>query len=129
MPATAGQIPGQPTPAPVVPKEPPFGQSSATQPTPNRGNEAGALQKLAMAVKLLGDAFSQAGATSELGQGIMKHLSGLAKLVPPGTSTPASENNTLQNVALKNAQQNRAMEMMRAQRAQATAAPPGQAAA
>lgn len=109
-----GQVPGQPT-AP----QPPFGQTPATQPTANRGAEAAAMQKLAMAVKLLGDAFVQAGATSELGQGIMKHLSGLAKLVPVGASTPATERNGVEQMALKNAQQNQMMQQMAQQRAMA----------
>jgi hypothetical protein len=76
------------------------------------------MQKLAMAVKLLGDAFVQAGATSELGQGIMKHLAGLAKLVPAGASTATSERNTLEQAQLKNAQQNQMMRGMMAQGAQ-----------
>lgn len=96
----------------------PFGQTSATQPTPNRGAEAAAMQKLAMAVKLLGDAFVQAGATSELGQGIMKHLSGLSKLVPVGASSPATERNNIEQMAMQNSQQNRMMAQQRAAAAQ-----------
>lgn len=96
---------------------PPFGQTSAAQPTANKGNEAAAMQKLAMAVKLLGDAFSSAGPMSELGQGIMKHLAGLAKLVPVGASTPATERNQMQDMALKNAQQNQMVQQMRQQQA------------
>lgn len=88
-------------------------------PTANKGMEAGAMQKLALAVKLLGDAFVQAGATSELGQGIMKHLSGLAKLVPAGASSPAGERNGIENMAMKNAQQNQMMQQMRQQKMQA----------
>jgi hypothetical protein len=105
-----------------------MGQTPATQSTPNRGSEAGALQKLAVAVKLLGDAFSQAGATSELGQGILKHLSGLAKLVPVGSSSPAGDKNTMDQAQLRNAQQNQQMMAMRQammQRAQGGGAPGG----
>ena len=76
------------------------------------------MQKLAIAVKLLGDAFAQAGANSELGQGIMKHLSGLTKLVPVGASTPAGDRNQMEQMALKHAQQNQMMERMAQQRAQ-----------
>lgn len=117
------QMQGQAQP-PGGAKPPPFGSSPATQPTPNRGAEAAAMQKLAMGVKLIGDAMAQAGAASELGQNIMKHLQGLAKLVPVGGSTPTSDKNTLEQAQLKNAQQNQMMQQMQAQRAQAAAKPP-----
>jgi len=87
--------------------------------TPNRGAEAGAMQKLSMAVKILGDALGQAGATSELGQKILEVLPKLSKLAVPGSSTPASEKNTLEQTAMKNAQQNQQMQMMRAQQMKA----------
>lgn len=99
-----GQPPGQPAA--------PFGQSPATQPTPNKGAEAAAMQMVAMAVNVLGQALVKAGASSELGQGIMKHLSGLSKLVPPGASTPTTERNTLEQAQLRNAQQNQMMQRM-----------------
>lgn len=80
------------------------------------------MQKLAMAAKLIGDAFAAAGATSEIGQKIMKFLPKLTELIPPGASTPASERNTMQDVAMKNAQQNQMMQQFRQQ--QAGAKPP-----
>lgn len=97
--------PGQP--------QAPFGQSPATQPTPNKGAEAAAMQMVAMAVNVLGQAMVKAGASSELGQGIMKHLAGLSKLVPPGASSPTTEKNTLEQAQLRNAQQNQMMQQMR----------------
>src|ERR1700676_1492954 len=80
----------------------PFGVSSATQQTPNRGGEAAAMQILAEAVKMVTEALNKAGPTSELGQGIMKHLQGLSKLVPPGTSSPASSKNVMEQTAMRN---------------------------
>lgn len=70
------------------------------------------MQMVAMAVNVLGQALVKAGASSELGQGIMKYLSGLSKLVPPGASTPTTERNTLEQAQLRNAQQNQMMQRM-----------------
>lgn len=98
---------------PAQPQGAPFGQSPATQPTPNKGAEAAAMQMVAMAVNVLGQAMVKAGAASELGQGIMKHLAGLSKLVPPGASSPTTEKNTLEQAQLRNAQQNQMMQQMR----------------
>ena len=109
----APQMPAQPGQPPAAGGQAPFGQSSAMGPTPNRGAEAQAMQKLAMAVKLVGDALGAAGATSELGQEILKFLPKLSKLVAPGASTPASEKNGIDQMAMKNAQQNQAMQQMR----------------
>lgn len=103
--------PGQP----AGQKAAPFGQTPATQPTPNRGAEAAAMQKLAMATKLVGDALAEAGAASQIGQELLDVLKKLSKMVTPGSSTPASEKNTLDQVAMKNAQQNRQMQMLRQQ--------------
>lgn len=84
-------------------------------PTANKGAEAAAMQKLAMGVKLIGDAFAAAGATSELGQKILEVLPKLSKMVPMGASTPASERNTMQDMAMKNAQENNMMQRFRQQ--------------
>jgi hypothetical protein len=117
-------------PKPAAPQQAPFGTTSATQPTSNRGSEAAAIQQVAAAVKSLSNAFGLAGATSELGQEIMKVLPRLSKLVPPGSSTPASEKNVLQQQAMKNAQANQGAMAMRAgmqgggQRPQAPQMPP-----
>ena len=113
MPQPQQAAPAQPGAKPAAP----FGQTSAMAPTPNKGAEAAAMQKLAMGVKLIGDAFAAAGATSELGQKILEVLPKLSKMVPLGASTPASERNTMQDVAMKNAQQNQAMQQFRQQQA------------
>jgi hypothetical protein len=101
-------------PQPGAQQRVPFGAAAAAQPSSNRGSEAAAMQQLGMAVKMLSSAFGLAGATSELGQEIMKVLPRLAKLVPPGAVTPASEKNTLQQQAMKNAQENQGAMQARA---------------
>jgi hypothetical protein len=105
------QAPGQPG----KPGGAPFGQTSAVGPTANRGSEAAALQKVTMAVKLLSEAFGEAGATSELGQGLMDPLKKLSKMVVPGSSTPASEKNTMDRMQMALAQQNKNAQMLRQQ--------------
>lgn len=112
------EMPQQPQAAPAQPgakPAAPFGQTSAMAPTANKGAEAAAMQKLAMGVKLISDAFSAAGATSELGQKILEILPKLSKMVPMGASTPASERNTMQDMAMKQAQQNQQMQQFRQQ--------------
>jgi hypothetical protein len=96
----------------------PFGASPATQQTPNRGQEAKAMQLLSFVVKHLGDAVAMAGAGSELGQKILKPLQDLSKLVVPGSSSPASDKNTMEEMQMKNAQQNQMMQQLRQQRMQ-----------
>lgn len=86
------------------PKGPPFGTSPATQPTPNRGQEMAALQKLALVVRMLEVGVGVFGSRSPVGQDVLKALGILSKHVPPGLSTPASEQNQLQQLAMKNAQ-------------------------
>lgn len=73
------------------------------------------MQRLGMIVKQLGDLIPMLGATSEIGQAVMKAVQNLAKHVPPGAVTPASEKNTLEQLALKNAQQNQTVQQMRQQ--------------
>jgi len=84
------------------------------------------MQKLGMAVKMIGEALGQAGATSELGQKILEVLPKLSKMIVPGSSTPASEKNTLDQTAMKQAQQNQQMQMMRQQQMKAAQGGGGQ---
>ena len=92
-----------------------MGATSATQPTPNRGGEAAAIQVLGNVSQLLTHALSQAGATSELGQKIHKLLGDVIKLAPPGSSSPAGQKNVMDQAQLRNAQQNQMAQQMRAQ--------------
>jgi hypothetical protein len=70
--------------------------------------EAAAFQKIGTAVNQLTEALKMVGATSEIGQAIMKGMTTLAKVIPPGSVNPQSESNNLQQAEMKN-QQNRMM--------------------
>lgn len=90
-----------------------MGSTSAVGPTPNKGMEAAAMQKLGSVVKQLTELLSMVGATSEIGKDVMPVISKLAKHVPPGAVTPASEANNIQNMALKNAQNQQMLQSMK----------------
>ncbi len=105
------------TPA-AAPQQPPFGQSPASGPTPNKGFEAAAAQRLGIVIKQLEELVSMAGATSEVGQAALKMLNIGVKLVPAGSVTPAAQKNNIEQMAQKNAQQNQQMQALKAQRMQ-----------
>ncbi len=69
-----------------------------------------------------------AGATSEMGMAIMDMIKKGSKFVPQGSVTPAAEKNQIDNMAMKNTQNNQQMQAIMAQKAQG-AAPGGQPAA
>ena len=96
----------------------PFGQSPATGPTPNKGFEAAAAQRLGMIIKQLEEIIGTAGATSEIGQAALKMLNIGVKLVPPGSVTPASAKNNIEQMAMKNTQQAQQMAQLKQQGAQ-----------
>lgn len=100
------------------PQQAAFGQSSATQPTPNRGYEAAGAQKVGLVVKMLGDTLQMVGVGSELGKAILDCMQKLSKFVPPGAVTPAGEQTQLQNMQAKNMANNQQMQQIRAQQAQ-----------
>ena len=105
-----------PAPVPGGQTQPPFGATQATGPTPNRGYEAAGLQKLGSVVKQLEELIPMVGASSEHGREVLKALNILVKLVPAGSVTPAGERNNIQQMAMKNAQQNQQMQALQAQR-------------
>ena len=125
--------------APPTAAEPPFGASSATGPTPNAGYEAGGMQILGVVMKQLTNALPMLGASSEAGQMVLDFLKKIGKLVPAGSVSPAAEQNVMQAAMIKQAQQAKMIQDMRAQQAQAAmgggqgqappGAPPGPAAA
>lgn len=122
MPTTPAEVPGKPPMQGAPPggqQSAPFGSSPATQQTPNRGQEAKAMQLLAHAAKVLDQAYVTAGGTSELGQKLHKIVGDVNKLVVPGASTPASDRNTMEEMQIKNAQQNQMMQALQKQRMQA----------
>ena len=94
----------------------PFGASPATGPTPNKGFEAAAAQRLGLVIKQLEELVSMAGATSEVGQAALKMLNIGVKLVPAGSVTPAAQKNQIESMAMKNAQQNQQMQALKQQR-------------
>ncbi|MFA5897707.1 MAG: hypothetical protein WC829_01210 [Hyphomicrobium sp.] len=106
-----------PTAAPQQ-QQAPFGASPATGPTPNKGFEAAAAQRLGIVIKQLEELVSLAGATSEVGQAALKMLNIGVKLVPAGAVSPASQKNNIEQMAQKNAQQNMQMQALKQQRMQ-----------
>ena len=97
----------------------PMGVSSATGPTPNRGYEAAAKQRLGVVLRQLEQMVPLAGATTDLGKSILKALNDLAKHIQPGEVTPAAERNTLESAMMQNQQNTAMQQQMRA------AQPPG----
>lgn len=91
----------------------PFGQTGATSPSPNLGYEAAGLQKLGSIVKALEDLIPMFGATTEAGQAVMDTLKKLVKFVPPGSVTPASEKNMLEQAMMKNIANNAQVQSLR----------------
>ena len=75
------------------------------------------------------------GATSEVGQAALKMLNIGVKLVPAGSVTPAAQKNNIEQMAMKNTQQNQQMQALKQQRMQGEggqgggAQPPGAQAA
>lgn len=102
----------------VVSGQPPFGVSPASGPTPNKGLEAAALQRLGSIVKQLTDLLALTGAMSDTGKAVLDVLPKLTKLVPPGSVSPASEKNNIEQMAMKNTQQNQQMQALKQQQMQ-----------
>jgi hypothetical protein len=107
MPAPA---PAAPTPQPP---QAPFGSTSATGATPNRGYEAAGLQKLGVIVKQMEAALPELGATSEAGQALLKALNTLVKFVPQGSVTPAAQKNSIEAQQRNMAQNNQQMQALK----------------
>lgn len=101
--------PAQPQPAAQAPSgagagQPPFGSSPATAPTQNQGYQAQGLAGLSMVVKGLEKLVPLIGATSPVGQDVLESIKRLAKHIPPGTVSPAAEQNQMQRMMLAQAQ-------------------------
>ena len=96
------------------PQQPPFGSSPATQPTPNRGHEAAGLQKLGLVIQSLTDILPLVGASSDVGQFVLDMLKKGSKFVPAGSVTPASQRNQLEQMAMKQGQNNQQMMALKA---------------
>lgn len=111
--------------APQAGKQAPFGNSGATQPTPNNGMEAAALQRVGVIIKQVQDVMQLVGAASEPGKDLLKALNILVKLAPAGNVSNASERNMLEQSLMRNTQ-NGAMQQQLKQASQPK--PPGQSA-
>ena len=94
------------------PQQPPSGVSPATGPTPNKGYEAAAAQRLGLVIKQLEELIPMAGATTDIGKACLDALNKLVKFVPAGSVSPASAKNNIEQMAMKNAQQSQTMKSM-----------------
>jgi hypothetical protein len=102
-----------------------MGVSPATGPTPNKGYEAAAMQRLGLVIKQLTDILPLAGATSDIGKTVLDVLGKLAKHVPAGSNTQASERNAIDQMAMKNAQAAQTNKTLQQPQGQQGGQPPG----
>jgi len=100
-----------------------MGVSPATGPTPNKGYEAAAMQRVGVVLNALTEVLPMAGATSDVGKAILDAIKILAKVVPPGSVSPQGQKNSIDQMQQKNAQQQSMMKQM--QPGAGGAAPPG----
>ena len=110
----------KPPGAPGAPGQTPFGNSQASQATPNAGYEAVAKQRIGVIANQIQDLLKLVGATGEMGQKLVKVLNDLVKMVPAGTTSPASEKNMLDQAQMRNTQN-----MATAQQLKQRMQPPG----
>lgn len=103
------------TPPAKAPNEAPFGASPVSGPSPNRGFEAAALQRVGVILKQLTEVLPLVGATSELGKDIMSVMTKLAKHVPAGSVSPAGEKAQLERSLMQNTQNNQQMQALKQQ--------------
>ena len=116
---------GSGLPRPQQSQSPPMGVSPATGPTPNKGYEAAALQRVGLVIKQLTEILPMAGATSDIGKTILDVLGKLAKHVPSGSNTQASERNAIDQMAMKNAQAAQTNKALQQPQGGGGQAPPG----
>jgi hypothetical protein len=81
------------------------------------------MQRVGVLVKQMTEILPMVGATSDLGQAIMKSITALAKHVPPGATSNAAEKNSIEKMAIQN-QQNGAMQQQMKQPGGAPGAQP-----
>lgn len=100
------------------PGQPPFGSSPVSQPTPNKGQEAAGLSRLAVIVRLMSETLPLLGAGSEPGQALLKALNSLAKHVPPGSVSPGVQQSTMERLAQQQKQMGPQIAAMRGSQGQ-----------
>lgn len=96
MPETTAPSPPSTTVAQPGAGQPPFGSSPATGPTQNAGYQAQGLQGLSLVVKGLERLIPLLGAGSDAGQDALEALKKLSKHIPPGTVSPAAQQNEME---------------------------------
>lgn len=64
-----------------------------------------------------------AGATTDIGKACLEALNKLVKFVPAGSVSPAASKNNIEQMMMRNAQQNQQMQALRAQQAQGGKSP------
>ena len=82
------------------------------------------MQRVGVIVKALTEILPQVGATSEIGQSIMKSITALAKHVPPGSTSNAAEKNSIEKMAIQNQQNGQMQQQLKQPGAPGGAAPP-----
>ena len=102
--------------------QPPTGSSPATGPTQNVWYKSAGMAKLALVVKGLEAILPMFGASSEPGQDILESIKRLSKHIPPGSVSQTAQNNTAQQMALKQQQMAPMMAAQQATRPQPAAA-------
>ena len=78
-------------------------------------SEAAAAQRLGLVVKQLEALIPLAGATTDIGKACLEALNKLVKYVPSGSVSPAAEKNNIEQMAMRNAQQNQQMQALKQQ--------------
>ena len=91
--------------------------------TPNKGFEAAGVQKLGVIVKELESLVPMVGATSEVGKAVLDALGKLAKHIPTGAVSPASQRNVMQDMMMKAQQNGQMQQQLDKQRAGGGGAP------
>lgn len=115
-------------PSPGLPGQPGFGPMNATAPTPNRGNQAAAMAKLAWVVRVLSDLIPQLGVDNEPGRDVLNAVRSLSKHVPPGSMGGAGvENSALQQMQMQSRQEAPMLALLRATQGAGAGGVPGAA--
>lgn len=127
MPEGMSPVGGAPPPggaAAPPPEQPAGGAGGATMPTPNRGIEAQALAKLAVAVQQIALISGILPAGSDAAQDIREALNKLAKHVPPGAVSQGVQMTEAQKALMQQKQQQPQIAAMRAAQPGMPAPPP-----
>lgn len=108
--------------APQKPQVQPSGQSPASQPSVNNGEQAAAQAMLAPLVRQMEMILPKLGSGSDAGGALLKAISSLSKFAAPSEASPGIAMNAAQSMADKMRQQ---MPLIAALRAQQGGAPQG----